>query len=87
MRLLISGMYDARTQVSWSNVAPLLQIARKYDIDDIQLNCESFLIAEQLTMSTLPRNLELSCAFSISAAIERCQVYIATADNFLNLLR
>jgi BTB/POZ domain len=85
VRLLISGMYDARSEVSWSTVEALLELARKYDVQDIQLASERFLDAEPLAVSTLPRYMQLACRFGMSAAVERCQDYVATAGNFANL--
>ena len=85
VRLLISGMYDTSSQVSWSTVEALQELARKYDVQDIQLNCERFLNAEPLAIFTLPRYMQLACRFGMSAAVERCQDYVATAGNFGNL--
>ena len=82
VRLLISGMYDANCPVSWDTLADLLELARKYDVDDIQLNCERFLDAEELTTCTLPLFIALACTFGMDAAIERCQEYIATPGHF-----
>jgi BTB/POZ domain len=87
VRLLISGMYAASSEVSWSNVEALLQLAREYDVEDIQLNCERFLSAEPLTKTNLPRCMELACRFGLKAAVERCQAYIATANNYVDLDR
>lgn len=85
VRLLISGMYDTSNQVSWSTVEALLELARKYHVQDIQLNCERFLNAEPLAISTLPHYMQLACRFGMSAAVERCQDYVATAKNFDDL--
>ena len=87
VRLLISGMDDTSKQVSWSTVEPLLGLARKYDVQDIQLNCERFLNAEPLAIPTLPRYMQLACRLGKSAAVERCQEYVATAGNFDDLDR
>ena len=87
VRLLISGMYDTCSQVSWSTVEPLFEMARKYDVEDIQLSCECFLSAEELGTSCLPRYMELGCRFGVKPAVERCQQYVATADNFDDLVR
>ena len=85
VRLLISGMYDTSNQVSWSTVETLLELARKYDVQDIQLNCERFMNAEPLAISTLPRYMQLACRHGMSAAVERCQDYVATAGNVADL--
>jgi hypothetical protein len=61
LRLLIGGMYDTNSQVSKSTVEPLLELARKYDVDDIRLNCDRYLTEQPLSTSTLPRHIRLAC--------------------------
>jgi BTB/POZ domain len=87
VRLLISGMYDAHSPVSCSTIQPALELARKYDVEDIQLQCESFLDAEVLSTSNLLRYIKLACAFGIQSVISRCQDYVAAADNYNILVR
>lgn len=82
VRQLICGMYDAYHPVSWDTVESALELAKKYDVDDIQLSCERFLQAEALSALTLPRHMQLACTYRMESAIERCQRYIAAAGNF-----
>jgi BTB/POZ domain len=87
VRLLISGMYDANSPVSCSTVKPLLELARKYDVADILLQCECYLNTAPLSTANLPGYMELACEFGIPSAVHRCQDYVASADNFDTLVR
>ena len=82
VRLLIEAMYDTNSQVRWSNVTSLLELARKYDVEDISINCGRFLEAEQLSTASLPRAIRLACRFSMDSLLERCQDFVADAGNF-----
>lgn len=82
VRLLICGIYDANHPVSWDTLEYTLELARKYDVDDMQLNCQRFLQTEQLSVATLPRFITLACDFDMDAALEQCQDYIAAPGNF-----
>ena len=85
---LISGMYDANSQVDWSNVTPLLELARKYDVEDISDSCGRFLDAETMSVSNLPRLIRLACEFGMHLLVQRCQQFIAGgADNFTAISR
>jgi BTB/POZ domain len=87
VQLLISGMYDTNGDVTRSTVKPLLELARKYDVEDIRLNCERFLVAEPLSTSNLWHYMGVACTFDITSAIRRCQDYITTNDNFHEMNR
>ncbi len=87
VRLLISGMYDTNLQVSWPTVEPLLELARKYDVEDVQLNCERFLVAELMDTTSLPRFMALSCTFGLEAVVQRCQDFVAADGNFVDIAR
>lgn len=82
VRLLIGAMYDTNSQVKWCNVTSLLELARKYDVEDITLNCGRFQEAEQLSTASLPRFIRLACKFSMDFLLNRCQDFIADAGNF-----
>jgi hypothetical protein len=84
--LLITGMYDTYSPVSILTVRPLLELARKYDVEDI-LNCERFLNITPLSSETLPCYLELACTFDMKQVIERCQDYVEADDNFRSFVR
>jgi BTB/POZ domain len=86
--MLISSMYDPLgCTVSWSNVKPLLELARKYDVEDIQLKCDQFLDAEPVSTSNLPHYLDLACAFAEPSVVEQTHDYIAAADNYKDIMR
>jgi BTB/POZ domain len=85
--MLISGMYDANMDVSWGTVEPLLELARKYAVEDIQQNCERFLHAEDLTASSLPRHMELACKFGMDPTIKRCHVFVSGTGNLKNVMK
>jgi BTB/POZ domain len=87
VRLLISSMYDPYSDVSWSNVKPLLELARKYDIEDIQHKCAAFLEEMPLTTSELQQYMELARTFDIHPAVDRCHEYIADGRNYKDLMR
>jgi BTB/POZ domain len=87
VRLLISSMYDTNSPVSWSAVEPLLEMARKYDVEDVQLNCERFLTAELMDTTSLLRFMALSCTFGLEAVVQRCKDVIAAGDNFADIAR
>ncbi len=76
LRLLISGMYDVYGQITSSTVGPLLELARKYDVEDIRLNCERFLDTAPLSSTTIPSYLELACSFDMRFAVKRCQDFV-----------
>ena len=75
-------MYDADSQIDWSNITPLLELARKYDVQDISAGCGRFLGAEAVSTSNLPRFIRLACRISMPALIGTCQNFIATSGNF-----
>lgn len=81
-RLLISGMYDANSQVSWGNITSLQELARKYDVEDISLSCGRFLEAEEMSTTNLPRFIRLACRFNMDSLLQRCQDFIADSGNF-----
>jgi hypothetical protein len=87
VRLLISGTYDTYSPVAKSTVEALLELARKYDVEDSRRNCEQFLNGEPLSTATLPRHIGLACTFGLTSAVKRCQDYIAAADNYNRLVR
>jgi BTB/POZ domain len=87
VRLLISSMYDAHNEVDWTTLQPLLELARKYDIKDIQLSCETFMNTVPLSTSNLLGYMDPAYNFGISSAIKRCQDFVATDDNFKDLVR
>ena len=87
VRLLISGMYDANSQMAWLTIERSLELARKYDVKDIQLNCEHFLSGESLTVFNLPRYMHVACTYDIKDAFKRCKDYIASYDNFKDVAK
>lgn len=82
LHLLISSMYDPYSHVSCTTVQPLLELARKYDVEDIRLQCERFLDTEPLSTTNVPHYMDVAIAFTIPSMIERCKDYIATSDNY-----
>jgi BTB/POZ domain len=82
VRLLISGMYDANSPITWGTVKPLLEMARKYDVEDIQLNCQRFLNAGELSTFNLPSHIKLACTFGMDSTIKRCQDFVAGTGQF-----
>jgi BTB/POZ domain len=82
VRLLISSIYDTNIPVSWSTVEPLLELARKYDVEDTRLSCERFLMAAVMNTTNVPRFMALSCTFGLGAVVQRCQDFIAADGNF-----
>ena len=87
VRLLISGMYDANSPVSWSDLECLLELANKYDVEDIQLNCERFLMAEQISTTNFPSFINYGWAYDLNAVVQRSQEFIAADGNFVDIIR
>ena len=87
MCLLISGMYDANSPVSWSDLECLPELATKYDVEDIQLNCERFLMAEQISATNFPCFMTYGWAYDLDAVVQRCQEFIAADRNYVDIVR
>lgn len=81
-QLLIDGMFNARMEVTDANIDKCLELARKYDVDDMHDNCALYLACVPLTRQSLPRWLGLAATYGIDAAVQRCQDFIKTADDF-----
>ena len=54
VQLLVAGMYDAALPLTWDNVGPLMELARKYDVRDIEHNCMQFVQATPWDTDNLP---------------------------------
>lgn len=82
MRQLISSMYDTNSQVDWSNVTPLLELARKYDVEDISVSCGRFLDAETMSACSLSCFTKLARIFSMPALLQRCRDFVAANKHY-----
>jgi BTB/POZ domain len=69
VRLLISSMYDAdSSRVSSATVKPLLELARKYNMQMLRNSCEQFIIDQPLSTANLPGDIQLTCTFGLTSA-------------------
>jgi BTB/POZ domain len=87
VQVLVAGMYDAALPLTWDNLGPLMELARKYDVRDIEHNCTTSLRATPLNATVLPRALRLAATHGLEDVVAKCQEAIAAEDMFEQLKR
>lgn len=87
LRLLIQGMYDANMAVTDANLELLLQLADKYGVVYMRLNCARYLDSVDPCLENLPRVMRIACAHGLAPLLARCQAIAADGNNFVELER
>ena len=87
VKLLVEGIYHTSLQLTWDNLEPLLELARKYDVDDIWRSCTLALRTLLLNTDVLPRVLRMAATYGLDDLEAKCQQAIAAGSMFEQLER